>query len=391
MGLEAAAAKRRLSRAGRFRSSDLTLASVLTVLVQLELGTQDIPGPRIAVLLTALVMTGALWWRRKQPLLALTLCMGAFLLQEAISGVLSNMVTPFITMLVAIYSATASGSRNGRWAAGAIGIFSTSVSVFFDEGGADASSLIYATLVGVAAWGAGMVVWQRDRHVTQLRGETERLARERDEAARRAVEEERARVARELHDIIAHSVSVMRIQAAAAEEVFDDKPERAREALHSIQVTGRQALTDMRRLLVLLRADEGEAPLSPQPAVEDLSTLVEQARRAGLPVTLTVNGDERPLPAVIQLSIYRIVQESLTNALKHAGPAEAKIGLDYRDREITVEVIDNGRGPTEGSGGHGLLGMRERVALVGGRLEAGAGPSGGFVIRACLPIDVEIQ
>lgn len=365
---------------------------VLTLLLQLELWTtEEVKGPRPAVAALALVMAGALAWRRHRPLFVLCLSAAAFLVQETISGALSDMVTPFLTIVLAIYSATAYGSAIGRFAAGAVGLATTSVSVALDEGGADAASLIYAATVALVTWTAGLVSWQGGRRVSQLQTEAEGLIRERDEAARSAVEEERARVARELHDIIAHSVSVMRIQAAAAEEVFDEKPESARGALHSIQVVGRQALTDMRRLLILLRDHDEETLLEPQPAIGDLSSLLDQARESGLPVKLSVKGQERPLPAVVQLCVYRIVQESLTNALKHAGAAEAQVILDYRDREIAISVVDNGAGPKDGAGGHGLLGMRERVALLGGRFEADAGDHSGFVIRARVPLDPDVH
>ena len=222
-------------------------------------------------------------------------------------------------------------------------------------------------------------------------GEKERRAhlaeRERDVAAREAVVEERARIARELHDVVAHHVSMIVLQAGAERHALPSEQEPTREVLGTIERTGRGALTEMRRLLKMLR-DEQADPLAPQPGLGDLPLLVSQVREAGLPVELEVDGEPRELPVGLELSAYRIVQEALTNALKHAGDAAATVRVRYGDDVIEVEVVDDGggRAAVERGGGHGLVGMRERVSLYGGQFEARRRDEGGYLVRALLPI-----
>jgi len=225
------------------------------------------------------------------------------------------------------------------------------------------------------------VVGDRERRV-QL------AERERDLAAREAVVEERARIARELHDAIAHDVSMMVVQAGAERRVLDPDKDSTAEVLGTIEQIGRGALTEMRRLVGMLRSEERD-PLAPQPGLADLQTLAEQVTEAGLPVDLRVEGEPRELPVGIELSAYRIVQEALTNALKHAGDARASVLVRYGTDSLELEIVDDGSGDTQSSvsrGGHGLVGMRERVALYGGRLDAGRSQSGGFAVRVLLPV-----
>jgi signal transduction histidine kinase len=227
--------------------------------------------------------------------------------------------------------------------------------------------------------------------VHRVVGDRERRAqlaeRERDLAAREAVVEERARIARELHDAIAHNVSMMVVQAGAERRVLDGKSGTTHEVLETIERIGRGALTEMRRLVGMLRSDAGD-PLAPQPGLEDLPLLVTQVSEAGLPVELQIEGERRELPVGIELSAYRIVQEALTNALKHAGQAQASVRVRYGVDSLELEIVDDGAGAPApvANGGHGLVGMRERVALYGGRLDAGRRPSGGFAVRVLLPI-----
>jgi signal transduction histidine kinase len=227
--------------------------------------------------------------------------------------------------------------------------------------------------------------------VRRVLGDRERRAqiaeRERDVAAREAVVEERARIARELHDAIAHNVSMMVVQAGAERRVLDSSRGSTREVLTTIEQIGRGALTEMRRLVGMLRSDADD-PRAPQPGLDDVPTLVTQVREAGLPVELRIEGERRDLPVGVELSAYRIVQEALTNALKHAGDASASVSIRYGADALELEIVDDGTGGAARSegGGHGLVGMRERVALFGGRFDARRSPGGGFVVRAKLPI-----
>ncbi len=239
---------------------------------------------------------------------------------------------------------------------------------------------------------------QRDRaefQAEQLRSYAERaalLAAERDQRATMAAATERTRIARELHDIVAHSLSVVIVQADGAAAASVARPEVARAALQTISGTSREALAEMRRLVGVLRSTPdrepiGEATYAPAQGIRDLASLLEQVRGAGVEVDLTVAGARRALPAGMDLTLYRVVQESLTNVLKHAGPsAKALVCIDYRPTEVRVTVTDDGRGAAAGNGdGHGLLGMRERVWLQGGALGVGPEPGGGFGVRAVLP------
>jgi signal transduction histidine kinase len=208
-----------------------------------------------------------------------------------------------------------------------------------------------------------------------------------EERARAAVAGERARIARELHDVIAHSVSVMTVQAGAARLLLDGDPHRAAEPLLAVEETDRQALAEMRRLLGVLRDDAGEPELVPQAGLKDLPMLATTIREAGLEVAMTVEGPQRPLPAGVELAAYRILQEALTNTLKHARAARAQVTVRYEPGCVLLEVRDDGRMPPGDGQGHGLLRMRERAALYGGELDAGPTPNGGFAVRARLPVE----
>jgi len=221
-----------------------------------------------------------------------------------------------------------------------------------------------------------------------LEARAARLEREREENARAAVAAERARIARELHDMVAHAVSVIVVKAEAADAVLDRQPEIAHAQLAAIQRTGRQAIAEMGRLLGMLRQDGAANELAPQPSLDQLDALLEQIRSAGLPTEIQVHGEPRPLAPSVDLAAYRLVQEALTNALKHAGPAAtATVDVGYTHDTVAIEVGDTGRGSNGTDGGHGLIGMRERVALYGGTLKTGPRPGGGFCVAATLPID----
>jgi signal transduction histidine kinase len=244
-----------------------------------------------------------------------------------------------------------------------------------------------------AAWLVGWNLRRRRARWAELQARTDRLEREHEEEARRAVTEERLRIARELHDVIAHSMSVIAVQSAVGHHVIDTQPTEARQALAAIEATSRSALTEMRRLLGVLRqAGEPRGSLTPAPGLADLTSLVSQVRDAGLQVWINVEGQRGSVPPGVDLSAYRVIQEALTNVIKHAGSATATVTIRYRDDSVTVEIANQapaGPGlhvpaPRMGSG-HGIIGMRERVAVFGGEFTAGPRPDGGFLVRACFP------
>ncbi len=247
------------------------------------------------------------------------------------------------------------------------------------------SNLVFFTI----AWAIGWVLASRTRSTRRLREQAAQLEAERDALAREAVAEERGRIARELHDVVAHSVSVMTVQAGGVRRLLRAEQQREREALLTVEETGRRALAEMRRMVGIMRTDVDASDRAPQPGLENLDHLMGEIRESGLPVALEVEGAPVELPVGVDLSAYRIVQEALTNALKHAGPAHAWVTVRYAPAGVEILVEDDGAGPSAilGLPGHGLIGMRERVAVYGGTLETGARPGGGFRLRALLPLD----
>jgi len=250
----------------------------------------------------------------------------------------------------------------------------------------------------LATWLALSLVWVVAVVIRVYRGSIERAERraalfaaDREARAREAVIEERARMARELHDSVGHALNVVVLHAGAAQRMVETKPALAREALESIETAGRQALGDIERMLGILRAPDDETSYDKTPGMSQLETLCEQVREAGLPVELTVAGEVHPLPASLDLTAYRLVQESLTNTLKHAGKTRALVRVEYGEDALSIEVLDDGRGvtPTTVGGGRGLVGMRERVATFRGELVAGPRAEGGFAVRARLPLETE--
>jgi signal transduction histidine kinase len=244
-----------------------------------------------------------------------------------------------------------------------------------------------------AAWLLGQFAHNYRAYAARLEERTAELEQAREELARRAVTEERLRLARELHDVVAHAMSVIAVQSGVGAHVADSRPEEVGKALAAIEATSRAALTELRRLLGVLRQDgDPQASLAPVPGLANLDVLLAEVAEAGLAVRLRVEGAPAPLPAGVDLSAYRIVQEALTNVIKHAGPAHAQVTIRYRDQEVAVEVIDDGRGVAAVAGdggkgtGHGLIGMAERVAAFGGDLEVGPRPGGGFRVAARLPL-----
>jgi signal transduction histidine kinase len=363
---------------------DWALAVVLTVALWLEtwLGG-DAQGHRVALSIGGAVTTGAVAFRRRYPgVVGIGVALLSVLMQTEWP---SGEVTYGIAWICNMYGfAVWTKTR----------VFAIGLSVFvvvalvtallpFGTGGGEHGlkrTLPFLVVSTVVMLIVRQVVGARDRRAQMAE-------RERDLAAREAVVEERARIARELHDVIAHNVSMMVVQAGAERRVLDPANSSTREVLETVEEIGRSALTEMRRLVGMLRTDGAES-LRPQPGLEDVGALVTQVREAGLPVELHVEGERRELPAGIELSAYRIVQEALTNALKHAGDASAEVLVRYGPDSLELEIADNGTVSTAGpiTGGHGLVGMRERVALYGGKLDAGRRASGGFVVHVMLPV-----
>jgi signal transduction histidine kinase len=298
-----------------------------------------------------------------------------------------------LAILVAVYSVAAYGDR---WVALA-GLAVAEVglaAVQLTPGRTGADTLVINNMGVVAvAWLLGHFAHNYRAYAARLEERTAELERAREALARRAVTEERLRLARELHDVVAHAMSVIAVQSGVGAHVATTQPKEARKALAAIEATSRAALTELRRLLGVLRQeDEPHGDLAPMPGLADLEGLLAEVAKAGLAVKLQVHGTRPPLPAGVDLSAYRIVQEALTNVVKHAGPAHAQVVVGYGDQEVTVEIIDDGRGAvssvTDGRAGtgHGLIGMRERVAAFGGDLEVGPRPHGGFRVAARLPV-----
>jgi signal transduction histidine kinase len=374
---------RLLSGLRRFRLDPVTVdrivAVVFTIVAQLEiwLGTSAGDHQLGAALITP-AMTGAIAIRRRYPMLVGV----AVPVVESIEFAFwagPNSLSQAVANFCALYALTV-WTPPRRFAVGFAIVISANLASSLGPGASLKQAVSFSLVEGIVMLLVRRVIGDRDRRA-QI------AERERDVAAREAVVEERARIARELHDVIAHHVSMIVLQAGAERRVLGDANSSTREVLETVEQSGRSALTETRRLLGMLRGD-GSDPLTPQPGLDDVPMLVGQLRDAGLPVELSIDGERRELPVGIELSAYRIVQEALTNALKHAGDARATVHVRYGSDSLELEIVDDGQGGSKrtSGGGHGLVGMRERVALYGGRFDASRRPSGGFAIRVVLPI-----
>jgi signal transduction histidine kinase len=361
----------------RPRAFDATLVGVLTLATQLEawLGPYD---DRVALSGFLLATTLPLLWRRTRPMAA---CLGAvlaFAAGQAVLGTPTELASGTLPVLVAVGSGAAHLALREALGFGAAALAAVWVAVAASPEPPTASNYAYATLVVGVAWAVGRVLSVRHAQLALVQEQAE-------VAAADAVARERARIARELHDVVAHGVSVMVLQAGAAKEVLGTRPDDARTALEAVQESGRAALVELRRMLDVLRdVDGADDDLQPQPGLDDLTDLVARTTAAGLRTQLVVDTGAAAVPAAVGLSAYRIVQEALTNSLKHAGPATASVTVGVDDGALVVEVADTGRGQAAGTAGHGLVGMRERVSVFGGSLDVVPGP--GFAVRARLPL-----
>ncbi|WSQ10940.1 sensor histidine kinase [Streptomyces sp. NBC_01231] len=337
--------------------------------------------------------------RRRMPEKMLLLALGLGVAQVVLD--VETSAADF-ALLVIVYTVAATGARWASRLALVTGLCAATVAQLrwpnTDSGAlGNVAQMIFLTVPFALAWVLGDSIRTRRAYFAQLEERASRLEKEREAQSKVAVAAERARIARELHDVVAHNVSVMVVQADGAAYVLDAAPDQAKKALETISSTGRQALAEMRRLLGVLRTGEHQegGEYVPQPDVEQIEDLVEQCRGSGLPVDFKIEGTPRPLPSGVELTAYRIVQEALTNTRKHGGPnTGASVRLVYFDDGLGLLVEDDGKGAPhelyEEGGldgrGHGLIGMRERIGMVGGTLDAGPRPGGGFRISALLPL-----
>jgi signal transduction histidine kinase len=360
--------------------------------------------PGGAAVVLVLATTLPLVWRRRRPL-AVGLTTGLATAAYGFAPYPDLAMPIAIGGVVGMYSVAAWGGRRAALLAGGVAAVVVAVVMTLPRADADVVDAAFVSLALAGAWVLGDRARVQRALTAELQDRAARLERDRAEDARRAVASERARIARELHDVVAHHVSMMVVQAEAGPVAAERDPARAAGAFEAIAATGRQALVEMRRLLGVLRGDGDQTPsLAPQPGLAEVPSLVEQVGRAGLRVELVVEGVQAPLPAGVDLSAYRIVQEALTNAVKHAGPGRARVLVRYGEDALRLQVHNEAADPPAARNGvesasgrrpvdsdrqvrrSGLIGMRERVHLFGGELHAGPGPDGGFTVDARLPI-----
>jgi signal transduction histidine kinase len=367
---------------------DAAVALLLFAGALLEVWLDAFPGPAVGKIAAVALTTLPLAWRTAAPVATVAVTTGGFALAAVLGVPVGEALVPAFAPLVAVYSVGAHSGARGLIAAAVIGLAAFTVAVAADPDG-QVSDVLLSAAAMLAALAVGRAVREMGFETDTLEARAADLELERDEKARTAVAAERARIARELHDVIGHSISVMGVQAGAVRRVLAPELQREREALLAVERTGRDAVTEMRRLLGFLRSgDEEESLTEPPPTLKRLDDLVAEMRRAGLDVDLHVEGELDDLPAGRALAAFRILQEALTNALRHAPGAHVRATVRRTLAELEIEVVDDGdtRAPVSSDGGgYGLVGMRERVALYGGTLEAGPRPERGFAIVARLP------
>ncbi len=345
-------------------------------------------GPLAVQLLIAAAISVPFLWRRTHAPLVVAIVVVAAFGSVALVAPRQAAFEPFLALVLAFYALGAhTSARTGLLTlliAIPVGVIAgvAAASMGYVTAGNSLPTVVWVT----TAWVVGRIISSWRARAVALEHTNRMLEEQRELQAQAAVAVERGRIARELHDVIAHNVSMIVVQAGAAARVLEGEQPNVRGALEAIETTGRETVDEMRRLLGVLRRAEDAQALAPQPGLAALDTLVAQVREAGLPVELKVEGTPTQLPPGLDLSAYRIAQEALTNALKHAGPAHAALTVTYARDTVEIEIRDDGAGSGDGGGtGHGLVGMRERVALWGGKLHVGREPD-GWVVRASLPL-----
>ena len=388
-------------------AGDALLAFVMAVtsVVPVLGGDPSWGTPKALGIVLALTSTVPVAWRARRPLTVCAIVLAANGGCVYVAAPQQAAFQPFLALVLCGYSVgSRAEGRHALWVPPALAVAAIPMFALAVANGQDPGNAIPSYVWLIAAWAIGRTVrsW-RHKNLALERANRE-LDRQRELQAQAAVMVERGRIARELHDVIAHNVSMMVVQAGAAERVLDGDHPHVRKALDVIASTGRQTVDEMRTLLGVLRSDAGLGGLTPQPSLADLNELVRGVREAGLPVTLRIDGEPCPLSQALGLSAYRIVQEALTNALRHAGPAQAEVTIRYKAAAVELEIRDTGGG-RDGSpdqrretgtgmdrgGGHGLVGMRERVAMFGGEFTAAPDPGGGYLVRARMPFDTRMS
>jgi signal transduction histidine kinase len=374
------------------RRGDATLAVALGALYLVEILTApEFEGERVVSVLPALIFCASFGWRRRWPLVPLVLGFGLIELSNLAIQPLAETGAFLFGIVIALY--TAGAYAKGRTAVAALAVVVIMIPFAAIEPGEAFTfgGLAFFVMFFGGPFAVGRIIrWRREREKA-LEGRADELEQESDRRTREAVTVERARIARELHDVVSHAISVVLLQARGARRVLHDDEPQVRAALDAIEQSSSEALTEMRRLLGLLRQDADTPALTPRPTLRRVDELVASVTSAGVPVELCVEGEIGELPPGVDVSAYRIVQEALTNALKHAGPAHVHVFIRRRDDELEVEVLDDGVGGTghdghDGRAGHGLIGIRERVAVYGGQLQAGERPDGGYAVQARIPL-----
>ena len=379
-----------MARPGLARAALTGVVLLLLVVAQVQVWSAapayDVGGRGLNAVLAA-AMTLPVLLARRWPLPVALAVLAAVTLDQLLGG--QGGYQWFVVVLVVFALGAHAGPVAGPLGGAVVAGLVLAVDLPRLRSGAPVDEVLPAWAVLVGVYGLGRWLRHRRTEVARLADRADALERDQQAAAREAVRLERARIAGELHDLVAHSMAVIVLQAQAGRRVLGTDPASAEGALAAIEATGREGMTELRRLLDVLHLAAVAGDIEPRPGLAHLPALAERVGSAGMPVTVAVDGQKRPLPPGVDLSAYRIIQEALTNALRHAGMATAKVAVTYRTHEVEVRVDNDGAGPvaTHPGGGHGLAGMRERVRLFGGTLEAGPTPNGGFCVRAVLPTE----
>lgn len=351
-------------------------------------GRPFLPHPPVAAYALVAVAGLALVARRRAPIATLVVSLSAVVAYTGLGYVNGSAA---VAPMIALYAVATAGNLRRSLILGAGTLVAlVAASAAFQPSSLGTGGIPVFPFVIAATLFAGVAVANRRAYVSSVEERALLAEQTREEESRRRVDVERLRIARELHDVVAHSIAMINVQSGVAAHVIDDRPDQAKEALVAIKGASKDALRELRGILDVLRSADDTDLTSPAPGLAEVEVLVDAANRAGLRATVVTTGAPQALPAVVDLAAYRIVQESLTNALRYAGPASVSVALCYQPGHLVVEVSDDGRGPGEpagaGGGGHGIIGMRERAAAVGGTFHAGARPQGGFAVRASLPV-----